>query len=106
MTGRAARFNWLRWSAVFLINLLWATTGGASALAERRDFGHSSFVAKSAVPRGFSSTEQFGQAFAELRKSLSSRGIKAGLRGNGRHEIEVVTTSLPAPDSPSSTPRG
>jgi hypothetical protein len=47
MTGRAARFNWLRWSAVFLLNLLWATTGGASALAEQGDFDRSLIAANS-----------------------------------------------------------
>ena len=106
MIESVASFLRLRWSAVFLLNLLWATMVGASALAESGDFGHASFVAKNAVPRGFSSAAQFGQASAELRTALSSRGIKAGLRGTGRHEIEVVTTSPPTPDSPSSTPRG
>jgi len=106
MMEPAASFLRLRRLLVLLLSLLGATRVAESALAERKNFGHSSFVAKNAVPRGFSSAEQFGQASAELPKALSSRGIKDGRRGNGRHGIEVVTTSLPTPDSPPSTPRG
>lgn len=38
----------LRWLALVLLSLLWATMGGAAALAERSDFGYSTLAANSA----------------------------------------------------------
>ncbi len=48
MTAKFRNSQRLRWLAVVLLNLLWATMGSAVALAERSDFGQSSLAANSA----------------------------------------------------------
>ena len=70
---------------LLLLSLLWATMGGAVALAERGNFGRCGFAANSAVPRGFASGQQFSQASAELRSALGSHGVTdatIGVRGS------------------------
>jgi hypothetical protein len=46
MMGKPSSFLQLRWLAFLLLSLLWVTTGSATALAERGDFGHSAPAAK------------------------------------------------------------
>jgi hypothetical protein len=45
MMSKSARFLPLRWLLAVLLSLLWTTVGGAAALAERGDFGHSRIAA-------------------------------------------------------------
>jgi hypothetical protein len=46
MISLTANFMRLRWLAVLLLSLLWATMGSATALTERGDFGHCCIAAK------------------------------------------------------------
>jgi hypothetical protein len=49
MKGKPSDFQALRWLSVVFLSLLWTTMGSAAALAERRDFGHSTLAAKTTV---------------------------------------------------------
>jgi hypothetical protein len=51
MIGQSASFLRLRWLAVRLLSLLWATMDSAAAVAERSDFGRSLIAAKNVEPR-------------------------------------------------------
>ena len=46
MIAQRANFLRLRWLAVVLLSLLWATMGSAAALAKRSDFGHWALAAR------------------------------------------------------------
>ena len=66
-----------------LLTLLFSLSG--PAMGANNDFSSWSNAAKTAVPRGFASAEQFGQASAELRTALQSNGITdatIGVRGS------------------------
>ena len=87
--GRAASFRWLRWLAVFLLSLLWATMGSTTALAERSDLGHCSLAANSApkVAIQFGKVEnQVSHAFrhieaAGLERSAVQSAVQTHLQG-------------------------
>lgn len=51
MIRNVVKLPHLRWLWVALVGLLWTTMGNATALAQRGDFGLSSFAAKSGVPQ-------------------------------------------------------
>jgi hypothetical protein len=100
MMGKATSLSRLRWLAVLLLSLLWATTGSTAALAERSDFGHSSLAAKTTVhstgqhmlPATTVRSIGKGETIASLETELAELTYKSGglehaiisLKGGGR----------------------
>ncbi len=74
MIGHTPAVQGLRWLAVLLLSLLWATVGSAAALAERDDFSHSALAAKTG-----------GGAVDDLVtvRSYTDATGKAGISGSG-----------------------
>lgn len=66
MIGHTPAVQGLRWLAVLLLSLLWATVGSAAALAERDDFSHSALAAKSGM--------SLADEMAVLRQATTGKG--------------------------------
>ncbi len=86
MTGKSPSFLRLRWLAVRLLSVMWATMGSAAASAERSDFGRSSFVTNS-VRAQFKSAEIITREFYSsggpvemAAEAIINRGRETGHR--------------------------
>jgi hypothetical protein len=72
MISQTARILRLRWLAVLLLSLMWATMGSGAAVAERGDFDRCALAAKTTAP----AAEQF-YIQNGVRRSVATR--EAGL---------------------------
>jgi hypothetical protein len=93
MTSNAARFLCLRWLAVVLLSLLWATMGSAAALVERGDFGHSLIAAKTTKEGVYEFPDQKnpGQDYIGQAKDMDARLNKHKRDGRVKPGTETKT---------------
>jgi hypothetical protein len=88
MIGQTTSFLQLRLLLALLLSLLWATMGGAAAVAELSNFGHSTLAAKKPNLNSNDATSNFG---------LYEIETPAGLEKVGKADLSRVTQSSGLP---------